>query len=81
MIRLGRMDQSDIPTLYTIYKHPRDFPNKYVVRMFKLDMPTPNRWNVDSLDEARAVVADLLPGGVCFPRDDSDDSVIVETWM
>jgi hypothetical protein len=75
-----------IMSLYTIYDHPSDFPDAIVVRRFTVDVacglvPTGDRWNCKDLDSARAVVRDLLPGAVCFPRWAEDDPVILETWL
>lgn len=68
---------------WTIYRHPLDFPDHFVVRMWYV--PEPGRVALylfsclcDSLDEAR----DQIPvGALCFPREIGDDIVIVETWM
>lgn len=66
---------------YTIYRHPSDFPEFYVVR----------RWIIDSkgfrpmlagclcrtLEEARETIPEWM---FCLTRDPQDDPVIVETW-
>jgi hypothetical protein len=70
--------------LWTIYDHPSDYPNHFVVRRHGIDAD----FNVplvdakcklaDSLEEAR----ELLPPGLhCLGREPEDDPVIVETWI
>ncbi len=67
---------------YTIYDHPKDYPDNFVVR----------RWTVSTagvfwdakcqlattLEEARRLVPD---GTLGIPRFEEDDPVIVETWF
>lgn len=70
-------------TMYCIYEHPRDYPNKYVVREILIskgetkyiDPPTAI---VDTLNDARTVIPNgLIP----VPRHPTDDPVIIETWF
>ena len=67
---------------YTIYDHPRDYPEGFVVRQWRIASgeggPTPEEaWTAPSLEAARA----LVPAGLfCLPRVAEDDPVIVETW-
>jgi hypothetical protein len=72
-------------SLFTIYDHPKDFPDHFVVRRFTVDkrgaIATGDRWNCENIDAARAVIRDLLPGAICFARSPEDDAVIVETWL
>lgn len=69
---------------YTIYCRPKDHPNHYVVREWAVargaiePVMTGCYALASTLDGAR----ELLPSGLCrIPRDDADDSVIVETWL
>ena len=65
-------------TLWTIYRHPKDYPDKYVARKFILDKPTSEILIGDTLEELRA----LLPFGLTrLERDLGDDPLIVETWI
>lgn len=69
--------------LFTIYNSPKDYPGKFVVRRWWIgDGPDPQPTGdfvlADSLDEAREFVP---PGLVCFMRSETDDPVIVETWL
>lgn len=66
---------------YTIYRHPKDFPEFYAVRKWLIDAKGLRPFNVaclcQTLDEAREVI----PWGMhCLTRDPQDDPVIVEVW-
>jgi len=69
-------------TLYTIYDHPSDYPDHFVVRRHTI---YPWRVSPDNgcqlaptLEDARA----LLPAGLYnLGRVAEDDPVIVETWI
>lgn len=66
---------------WTIYKNPRDYPNKFVLRACVIGprgvQPVEGVCVVDTLDEARARVPEGL---VRLPRFANDDPVIVEVW-
>lgn len=65
--------------IYTIYKNPHDFPNKFVVRKFNLDVPLePAVFIGDTLEEARNAIP---PGLICMPRHAMDKPHIVECWI
>lgn len=71
------MPHSDLRT-WTIYKHPFDHPDKYVVRGWTNSTPDKEAQVADTLAEAR----ELIPVGLTrFPRKPEDDPVIVETWL
>jgi len=64
--------------IWTIYKHPLDYPEKFVARKFIFDKPTSEILIGDTLEEIRK----LLPGGLTrIERDPKDDPVIVEAWI
>lgn len=67
--------------MFTIYEKPKDHPNGFMVRAWRVESkdPTPlEATRVDTLEEARQ----LIPAGmVKIPRDPSDDPVIVESWI
>lgn len=69
----------DLP-LFTIYDHPSDFPDKFVVRIWdgREAQPTPYCSLWDTLDDARA---DIPSGRVNLNRNEGDDAKIVETWI
>jgi hypothetical protein len=68
--------------IWVIFDHPRDFPDKFVIRIQEASASgvrhRPEVWLRDSLEEARKVIP---PGLVRIERDPSDDSVIVESWI
>lgn len=70
--------------MWTVYDHPRDFPNDYVAR----------KWVVNGdgsygPDEEVMICSELEPirerlaasGYACMPRDPNDDATILETWI
>jgi hypothetical protein len=67
---------------WTIYDHPRDYPDAFVARRWVAIrgtvIPTNDMFVANSLNELRAL---LPPGLVLFPRFDGDDPNIVEVWM
>lgn len=66
-------------TLWTIYDHPRDFPDCFVARKYHIGGPTSHVIMRQSLEELRTMLCQM--GFVRIPRDDNDDPVIVETWI
>lgn len=68
--------------MYTIYDHPADFPNNYIVRSWMVKAAKVESGEViamcDTLAEARAC---LPQGSTRLPRDVNDDPVIVESWL
>ena len=72
--------------MWTIYRDPKDYPGKFVLRGWLPNPADPDapfaalipRAVVDTLDEARAAVP---PGFVCTASHPHDDATIVETWL
>jgi hypothetical protein len=83
---------ADVLNIWTVYKHPRDYPDQYVARRFEVGgaptdvrllhaaapSPTNDMFVADTLREVRAL---LPPGLFRMPRQESDDPVIVEVWL
>ena len=71
--------------MWTIYDRPKDYPYACVARKFRITAgspgpePTTDVLLADTLDQLRRYFAER--GLTCLPRADSDDPVIVETWM
>lgn len=67
---------------FTIYDHPRDYPDKFVVRAFAIFpgevLASGECILCDTLEEAREKIP---PGLICLPRAEGDDPVIVEVWI
>ncbi len=80
------MNTTDKPVMiqWTIYKHPADYPDKYVVRawgIFRGSEPRPSGivFQCHTLEDARNVIP---PGLVCMQPDPATDvPCIVETWI
>ena len=72
-------DRWGVFNLWTIYDHPRDYPNSYVARRWENDQPTGEHMvspDIESLrDQMRARGLALLS------REQADDPCIVETWL
>lgn len=71
---------ADSLEMFVVYRNPRDFPGKVVVRRFVIgDAPDKQPHFVgDSVEAARATLPRNL---VCCRRDRSDEKQIVETWF
>ena len=65
------------PPIFVIYRKPRDFPSRIVVRAWYGNVPSPAFLVLDSVDDARAV----LRGLSCLGRFENDDPCIVESWI
>lgn len=68
------------PPIWTIYDHPKDAPDHFVVRVWYGPIAEPHCTHHDSLEDARLSIH-ALGGCVPFRRDPSDDPVIVESWI
>lgn len=70
---------------WTIYDHPRDFPDKFVARQFYIFggvvRPSDRAFFADSLEELRARIHWLYPDLMPFQRNEHDEPQIVETWI
>ena len=64
--------------MWVIYERPKDFPDKFVARRWDNSRPTQDTIVENSLKEVRSK---LPPWMIRFPRNESDDACIVETWM
>lgn len=68
--------------MWTIFEHPLDYPEHFVVRRFTVTrrgpVPDPYCTVVNNLIEARLCVP---PDCTLFARDPRDHPSIVETWM
>ena len=73
---------ADALPIWTVYEHPSDMPDKYVARMFlctKYAIATDEVIVADTLDEVRKTLA--CRGLIRITRHQTDDPVIVETWL
>lgn len=66
-------------SLWTVYDHPRDYPNQFVARRFDVDQPTSDVFVADDLETLREILA--AEGLTRLARDPDDDAKIVEVWL
>lgn len=70
---------------WTIYDHPSDFPDNYVVREFRIQAgsdPILGQAHLFlTLAEARDALQQLAPSAYCLARQPEDDPTVVETWL
>lgn len=72
------MSDANKLNIWMVYKFPKDFPDKYVARLFLLAQPTSTVLVEESLERIR----ERLPRGLCcLPRLDGDEPHIVEVWL
>lgn len=74
---------TELLVLWTIYDHPRDYPNAFVARRWVVERggerATDTLMTSDTLDWLRDQMLDM--GLYRLPRDPADDPSIVETWL
>lgn len=63
---------------WVIYRHPSDFPDHWVTRIWRDGRPDKIAALCDSLDEARRCVP---PWSIKIERAECDDPVIYEMWL
>jgi len=70
-------------TIYTIYDHPRDYPEHFVVRAFRVTaeavVPSDDCWLAQSLTGARVLVPNIAACNL--GRLPEDDPAIIESWL
>lgn len=64
--------------MITIYKHPDDYPEKYVARVWDANHPTHIIALADTLEEIRQTIP---PNMTRLPHMAGDDPCIVEVWL
>lgn len=79
-------DADDVVEVYAIYDHPRDYPDEFVARRWRirrgLDMALADLGPPNIRGETLNEVRRQLPAGlVRLGRLPDDDPVIVETWL
>ena len=64
--------------IWTVYDHPKDYPNDFVVRVWNYDKPTKIVHTGKTLEDARRHIPDGL---IKLDRLPQDDPCIVEVWL
>lgn len=83
------MDNEPILEMFTLYEKPRDFPNDYILRKWEVysgQEPRPchivSKFEADGRDSAIDYVNRLFANHkILLPRSESDDPIVVGTWM
>lgn len=77
LLKIREAQKSGLPA-YCIYEHPLDYPDKYVVRVWRNNIACDGPFAItDTLEQARATV----PRGLIAVRTSDDDTAIVETYI
>lgn len=63
-----------------VYKHPEDFPNECVARIYEMDKPTDTLMVKDTLEEIEADIKKYA-SMTFIPRAVEDVLSLVGTWM
>jgi hypothetical protein len=68
--------------MFVVYRHPKDYPDKFVVRRWDIfhGKAIPTQWvrTAESLEQIRE---EIPPGLARILRDPTDDPSIVECWV
>jgi hypothetical protein len=71
--------------IWTVYKHPKDYPGEYVARKFIIteDFYGPSNESISSrsLRDVRNVLGSLYRGLIRLKRAPGDEPHIVEAWL
>lgn len=71
------LKQTRLPMI-TIYKHPTDYPEQYVARVWDVNKPTRLVATAGSLEEVRQAIPEEMYN---MGRQNDDDPCIVEVWI
>ncbi len=75
---LERLSKQTKLPLITVYRHPEDYPEQFVARVWDLNRPTNLIALADTLEELR----EAIPEGMYnIGRQPQDDPCIVEVWI
>jgi hypothetical protein len=69
--------------MWSVYRHPRDYPDKFVARLFEVDAAGSRATGSIVIAEKLERLQDemMQMGLVKLMRSPGDDPVIVETWL
>lgn len=65
--------------LWVVYDHSKNWDNRYMARQWLLNRPTGNYLLSHSLEELRNTFREA--GLVSIPPSETDDPIILETWI
>ena len=73
--------QADNLIIWTIYKSPRDYPGRWVLRGHEVGSGTSTPRPHCIVSDTYTGIIDILPPGLHrLPRDEDDDPAIYESW-
>ena len=75
---LSKITKTSKFPLICIYNNPKDYPGKYVARLWDTNIPTHTIAIADNLEEIRETKPAEM---VIMGRQPQDDPIIVETWI
>lgn len=69
--------------MFTIYDHPADHPDHFVVRGWTIGPGAPIPDDEVLLADTLELARELVPpaSDTCLPRQPNDDPKIIETWL
>jgi hypothetical protein len=71
--------------MWTVYKHPKDYPDEYVARKFVITEdsygPSNDSISSSSLRDVRNLLRKLYGGLIQLKRPSDDEPNIVEVWL
>ena len=70
--------------IWTVYDHPRDMPDKFVARLWRIKrdgaFPTDSVIITETLEQVRTILLAEM-GLTRLARDPNDDPIIAEIWL
>jgi hypothetical protein len=80
--RQWETQQRGILSMWTIYNHPRDFPDSFVARRFEVAMEPVATNDIIIARELDPLRTTMMEAGlVVMTRNERDEEQIVETWV
>lgn len=68
--------------LWLVYDHPPDFPNSFVARKWLISAGVDTKTGDIVIGSTLESVRDQIPHGLySYPRHETDDACIVESWF
>lgn len=64
-----------------VYKHPEDYPDKCVARIFDGAKPTDTVITRNTVEEIRSDIMSRFPDKLPFARSKEDHKSVVESWI
>lgn len=78
---IKEFDLSDLKfPIIVVYKHPADYPDKYVARIYDITQPTDAVIIKDNLRDLQKDISQNMAKSF-IPRDEKDDPCIVGSWI